>query len=94
MKESENSGFVMVPLHQLRVLEEKVDKVLSYIEKEKSRVKYIEGWVTEKEAMKILGRGVSWFWKNGKEQLGGKKRGHSWWYPLDSLKKYIEGNLK
>ena len=48
-------------------------------------------YIPEEEAMKLLGRGKTWFWDKRKSgELPGKKAAGRWYYRLKDIQKYIE----
>ena len=48
-------------------------------------------YIPEEEAMKLLGRGKTWFWDKRKSgKLPGKKAAGRWYYRLMDIQKYIE----
>ena len=48
-------------------------------------------YIPEEEAMKLLGRGKTWFWDKRKSgELSGKKAAGRWYYKITDIKTYIE----
>ena len=48
-------------------------------------------YIPEEEAMKLLGRGKTWFWNKRKSgELPAKKAAGRWYYRLKDIQKYIE----
>lgn len=48
-------------------------------------------YIPEEDAMKLLGRGKTWFWSKRKSgELPGKKAAGRWYYQLRVINKYIQ----
>lgn len=50
-------------------------------------------YITEEQAMELLGRGKTWFHNHRKSGvLSGRKAANKWFYKFQDIKNYIDGN--
>lgn len=90
---SKQNTFYLVPkeaLDDLILAIQDFRKVQALLEGSSSR-DVLGDYIPEEEAMKLLGRGKTWFWDKRKSgELPGKKAAGRWYYKKNDLKKYIE----
>jgi hypothetical protein len=70
---------------------QKLTRIEKAIQSQKNDGKGLGDFITEKEAMKLLDKGATWFWnKRQSGELTGKKAGNSWYYKQSDILKFIE----
>ena len=91
---STHSVFYLVPEKALDELIEAVKsirKLQETLERGEENAGALGDYIEEKQAMKILRRGKTWFWNKRKsEELPGKKAAGRWYYKVADINKFIE----
>ena len=88
-----HNTFILIPkealdqliqaVQDLRLLHDKLDNDNS--------AGVLGDYISEEAAMKVLGRGKTWFWnKRRSGELPAKKAAGRWYYHQDDIKRYIE----
>ncbi|MBN8667357.1 MAG: helix-turn-helix domain-containing protein [Chitinophagales bacterium] len=88
----QNSPLVIVPEDLLESILNKQDKILELLESK--NLPTLKGYVTEKQAMEILDKKVTWFWqvrKSGK--LPFKKIGKTVYYAMEDIYSLLENSI-
>ena len=87
------NAFYMIPeeaLDELIQAIQDIRRIQAMLEKS-SNSDALGDFIPEEDAMKLLGRGKTWFWmKRKSSELPGKKAAGRWYYNKNDLKKYIE----
>ena len=97
MNEIDNKKYVMVERNELQeILESAIKNIVGKEETEKeSEIKQIGGYVSQREAMKLLNRKNTWFHtKRKSRELIGKKSANQWWYKRSELENYLKKGLE
>lgn len=87
-KKNQN-GLYLFPEDLLDTLVAKQDRILELLEAKKEAT--LNGYITEKKAMELLNKKVTWFWKMRKTgQLSFKKIGQTNYYSLDDIHSLLQ----
>ena len=89
--QNELPKFVIVPYESMEELLQKVCRIEKAMQNQAKDSTGLGDFITEKEAMKLLNKGPTWFWnKRQSGDLTGKKAGNSWYYKQSDILKFIE----
>ena len=86
--------FYMIPEKTLDEFIEAVKSIKKFqenLERGDGKAGALGDYIEERQAMKILRRGKTWFWNKRKsEGLPGKKAAGRWYYKVADINKFIE----
>ncbi len=84
---------VLVILKKDELLEAIDEKFKQYfpMQSQKEEVSTVGEYISQQEAMKLLGRKATWFYnKRQSNELPAIKSGNSWWYLMSDIEKFIK----
>lgn len=91
MNETELPKYVIIPYPAMDELMKRLGKIEKMLEDSKSRDGPLGNYITEKDAMKLLDKGTTWFWNQRKAgTLKGKKAGNCWYYQYSDIILFID----
>jgi hypothetical protein len=89
-----HEALVLVPLHLLEEIRETLLFLKCQADDKVSKHKLTE-WISEKDAMELLGKKVTWFWTRRKSgELPFTKVGGKVFYAMADLNQYLERNRR
>ena len=89
IKPASQSSLFLLPENVLDSLVAKQDRILELLEAKKEAA--LNGYVTEKQAIEIVGKKTTWFWQMRKSgRLSFKKIGQTIYYLLNDIYSLLE----
>lgn len=90
LNQKNEQGFVIVPYEKLEAIEKMQSEILALLQTKKGKGSESLNHVTEKEAMKMVGKKGTWFWQMRRSgQLKFTKVGSKVFYSVDELQKLV-----
>ncbi len=90
LNQRNEQGFVMVPYERLEAIEKMLSEILALSQSKKGIGSESLNHITEKEAMKLVGKKGTWFWLMRRSgQLKFTKVGSKVFYSVDELQKLV-----
>ena len=89
-------GYFLVPKSWLNTIAENNSRILSILENGNNTPlpNSLGDYISEKEAMKLLGKKTTWFWNMRKKGLESSKVGGTNYYNKNDILKLLESNKK
>jgi hypothetical protein len=90
LNQKNEQGFVMVPYERLEAIEKMLSEIIALSQSKKDIGSESLNHITEKEAMKLVGKKGTWFWLMRRSgQLKFTKVGSKVFYSVDELQKLV-----
>ncbi len=86
--------FLLVPQEEVEEIRNTLRDIKGQLLANKSKVKELGDYISEKEAQELLNRKTTWFWQKRKSgELSGKKAGNQWFYLKEEIIRFIDSGI-